>query len=122
MTQSFLETGQGHLLVTGLDIDHPIRRKPCCFKPWCKQILIPYAPKNLTLGARHDAGGKQSRGRAIQCAIGGACDLMQGAEGQAATGQAPIHLHHAEGQHPRKAAVRRLEPADFFAQNIDGGR
>ena len=121
MAQPFLETGQGRLLITGLDIDHAVRRQPCRFQPRGKQILITHAPKDLPHGSCQDASRKQSRGSAVQRAIAGPRDLMQSPQGQPATGQTRIHLRHAEGQNPRQTAIGRLKPADFFAQKIDGG-
>lgn len=120
MAQPFLETRQGRLLITGLDIDHSVRRQPGRLKSRGKQILITHAPEDLPHGPCQDAGRKQSRGSAVQRAVAGPGHLMQGAEGQAAAGQARIHLRHAEGQNPRQTAIRSLKPADFFAQKIDG--
>lgn len=121
MAQPFLETRQGRLLVTGLDIDHPVRRQPGRLQPRRKQILITHAPEDLPHGPCQDAGRKQSRGSAVQRTIAGPGHLMQGAEGQATAGQAHVHLRHAEGENPRQTAIGRLKPADFFAQKIDGG-
>ncbi len=122
MAQPFLEAGQGRLLIPGFDIDHPVRRQPGRFQPRRKQILITHAPEDLPLGAGHDAGGKQSRGRTIKRAIAGTGDLMQGAQSQPAARQTRIHLRQPKRQNPAQAAIRRLNPADFFAQKIDGGR
>jgi len=121
MAQPFLKTRQGRLLITGLDIDHPVRRKPCRLQPRRKQILITHAPEDLPHGPCQDAGRKQGCGSPIQRAIAGTSHLMQSPQGQPATGQARIHLHHPKGQHPGQTAIRRLEAPDFFAQKIDGG-
>jgi hypothetical protein len=121
MSQPFLEARQRRLLITGFDIGHPIRRQPRCFQPRRKQILISHAPQDLALGARHDAGRKQSRGSAVQRAIAGAGDLVQGAKGETTARQARVHLRQPEGQNPTQAAIGRLKATDFFAQKIDGG-
>lgn len=122
MTQPLLETGQSFLLVSGFDIDHPVRRKPGRFKTRCEQVLIAHTPEDLPLGARHDARGKRSRGGAIQRAIADAGDLMQRSKRQPPTGQPRVHRRQPERQNPSRGTRRRLKTPDLLAQKIDGGR
>ncbi len=98
MAQALLEACQRRFFVAGFDIDHSIRSEPGRRQARRKQILVKHAPENLTLGARHDAGCEQSCRRAIQCAIAGAGDLMQGSQRQSAARQPHIHLRHPEWQ------------------------
>ena len=121
MAQPFLKAGQSCLLISGFDIDYPVRRQPRRFQPGRKQILVPYAPQDLALGARHDTGSKQSCRCTIQRAIAGTGDLMQGAEGETAARQPRIHLRQPKRQNTAQAAIGRLKATDFFAQKIDGG-
>ena len=121
MAQPFLEARQRRLLIPGFNVDHPIRRQPCRFQPRRKQILVPHAPQDLALGARHDAGRKQSRSCTIQRAIACTGDLMQRAQSQSAARQTCIHLRQPKRQNAAQAAIGRLKPTDFFAQKIDGG-
>ncbi len=121
MSQPFLEARQRRLLITGFDIGHPIRRQPRRFQPRRKQILIPHTPEDLAIGARHDAGRKQSRRGPVQCPISSTGDLMQRAQSQPAARQTRIHLRQPKRQNTAQAAIGRLKATDFFAQKIDGG-
>ncbi len=58
----------------------------------------------------------------MQRAVAGARNLVQRTQGQAAAGQAGIHLQQAKGQNAGNTALRRLQAADFFAQSVDGKR
>ncbi len=77
MAQPLLEAGQRRFFIAGFDVDHPIRREPRRRQARREQILVPHAPENLALGARHDAGREQSRRGTIKHAIAGAGDLVQ---------------------------------------------
>ena len=122
MTQPLLETGQSFLLVSGFDIDDPVRRKPGRFETRCEQILIAHTPEDLPLGARHDARCKRGRRGPIQRAIAGTGDLMQRSQRQPPTGQPRVDRRQPERQNSSRGAIRRLKTPDFFAQKIDGGR
>ncbi len=121
MSQPFLEAGEGRLLVPGFHINYPVGRQPRRLQTRRKQILVPHAPQDLALGARHDAGHEQSRRGAIQRAITGACDLMQRPQRQPAARQPRIHLRQPKRKNPGQSAFSCLQPVDFFAQKIDGG-
>ena len=122
MAQAFLEAGEGREFVAGLDVDHPIHGQPCRLQPRRKQILLAHAPEDLSLQPRHDPSRKQRRSGTIQCPIPPAGNFMQSAQRQAAARQTRVDLLKPEGQNASHAAVRRLDPADFFTQVIDGGR
>ena len=122
MAQPFLETGKRRLLISRFDINHPVRRQPRRRQTRGEQVLIPHTPEDLPPHPRHDARREQSCGRTVQGTIPSAGNLMQRSQREAATGQVRIHLRQPERQNPGHAAVRRLKPADFFAQKIDGGR
>ncbi len=114
MPQPFLETGEHGLVVTGLDIDDPIRRQPGLRDRRRKQILADDTPQDLPLGARHDAGGEQSRGGPVDSAVTPTSHLMQRPHGEPAAGQPTIDLSHAERQCSGRATASGLKAADFF--------
>ena len=122
MAQPFLETGQRCLFVLGFDINHSVRRQPRRGQTRAEQILIAHTPEDLPRHPRHDARREQGSGRTVQGTVPGAGNLVQGSQREAPAKQTRIHLGQPKGQNPGHAAVRRLKPADFFAQKIDGGQ
>jgi hypothetical protein len=121
MAQTFLEAGEQRALVTGLDIDHPGRAKPGLGQRWGEEILAGDALEYLTMRPRRNAGGEQSRRRAVDRAVSPTPDLVQRAEREAAARQRSVDHRHTEGQRSPPASRVALKAFDAATQIGEDG-
>ena len=77
MSRSLLEARQQRLLVTRLDVDHPLRPKARLSKCCGEQIMPRDAPKDLTLRPRCDPRREQCSRSAIDGPIAAAGDFVK---------------------------------------------
>ena len=112
MPQAPLEAGEEGFLVARLDIDHAIGPEPGLGNGWSEQVLAGDAPKDFATRPGGNPGGKQRGGSAVHHPIAAAGDLMQRAERESASRQAPVNLLDAERK--RRTTARR---ATFEALN-----
>ena len=110
--QTFLETGEQRLFVTGLDMDHPIGSQPRLGDGRCEQIGARDDPEHFALGPRRNPGGEHGGGRPVDRAITAAGDLMQASKPQPASRKPPVNLRQAEWQDLADAASTALQMRD----------
>ena len=108
-------------LVARLDIDYAIGHEPGLREGRGEEVRPREAPQNLSPRAGRDTRRKERRGGAMDRAIAAARHLMQRAERQSASGEMPVELFNAEGQHSPPAASRALEAPDARAKLLDTG-
>lgn len=121
MTQPFLHAGQHRHIVSGLDMDYPVRPQARLLKPRCKQVRLRHAPKDLSRQPCGNASGKAGGCGPVHRTIAATRHLVQAAERQPATGQAAVQIGKAKGQHPAGWSTVTLHPRDLLAQGSDGG-
>lgn len=120
MAQAFLEARQYALLVLHLGIDHPIGMEAGLGDRRRKQVAAGYTPQDLACGARHDAGGKQCRGGAVDSTVAATGDLVQGTESEAPTRYTLINGVDTERQRAMRHAVGRFDRANPIANGVKG--
>jgi hypothetical protein len=77
MSKPLLETGEKRLLITRLDMDQPIRGKPCLCQRWRKQVRSRDTPEDFaSRPCRYPGSEKPSRG-AIDSTIPATGNFMQ---------------------------------------------
>lgn len=112
LAEPFFHRQQHHFLGSGFEMDHAVRGEPGAGEAGSKErrekTMCAMAPEHRALKAREQAGGEQG-GRAIRPL---ACDLVQGAECEAAARQMRINPGETESQHREAALCRPLEPKD----------
>ncbi len=124
MAQTFLDTGQDGVIITGLDIDHAIRRESGLSQGRGEEIGTRNAPQHLALGARADTGRKQRRSCAINRAVTAASDLVQGTKRKSLTRKARVQLSDPKRKnrlYPSALALHLLDGrAQFFSADRAG--
>ncbi len=87
MAQPFLHAGQHGLVIAGFEIDYAIGRETSLSDRRREEIWTRDAPQDLALGSSRDARAEQGCCSTIDRAIPTACNLMQRAKRQPATGE-----------------------------------
>ena len=87
MAQPFLHAGQHGLVIAGFKIDYAIGCKTCLSDRRREQVRTGDTPEDLALGSSRDARAEQGCCSTIDRAIPTACNLMQRAKRQPATGE-----------------------------------
>jgi len=64
VAQRLFKACENGFIVSGFDIDDPVRRESSLRQRWSKQILVGNAPQHTTPGPRRDPGGEQCSGLA----------------------------------------------------------
>ena len=93
--------------------------RPACASPGREEVLPGDAPKNLPACPRRDSGREERRGGAMDCAVATARHLMQRAERQPPSRQAPVDLFDAERQDLAAARSASFKALDALAQSLD---
>jgi hypothetical protein len=121
MTQSFLKTGQQRLLVSGLDIDHPVRREPGRGDCRREQIRAGHAPQHAPPRPRRDPGGKERSGSAVDHAVSAPGHFVQRAKRQSAFRQTLINGPDAERQYRPPMHRPTLKASNALAKRRHNG-
>jgi len=87
MTKTLLHAGEKRLVVTRLDVDHPVGRQTCLGKCGREKVWARDTPQDLAFRPRCDAAGEEGCGRAVNGAESAARHLVQSAECQPSAGQ-----------------------------------
>ncbi len=116
MAQAFFDAGQDGLFVPGLHIDHAVRRKTGLGQRRGEEVGTCDAPKNLALGARGNTRCKERGGRAVDCAVTAAGDLVQGSQRQSLAGESRVHVGDSEWKHRFHAPASAFDLLDLCAQ------
>jgi hypothetical protein len=77
-----------------------------------------HAPQDWTRNAREDAGGKQGGGRAVNGPGPVACDLVQGAEREAAAREVTVERGNAKRDDLPRSSPTPLDPSDLGTQLV----
>jgi hypothetical protein len=118
----FLEAGQHRLLIAGVDIDDPVGGETDLGQGRHEQVLPRDAPEHLAPGPRSDPSREQGCCGSVDRGIAAACNFVQRAERQSATGKAAVDHRHSERQDRAGAKRRSLKPLNLLAKAADGGR
>jgi hypothetical protein len=105
VAQPLLEAGEKAFLVPRLHVDDAVGREAGLGYGRSEQVLAGDAPKDLATRPGGNPGGKQRGGRSVDYPIAAPSDLMQRAEREAASWEAPVNLLDAERK--RRATARR---------------
>ena len=79
MAQPFLHAGEHGLVITGLEIDHPVRSEPGLRQGRGEQVGPRQAPQHLAARAGGNPTGEQGGSRTVDRTIPAAGHLVQGA-------------------------------------------
>lgn len=120
MAQPFFHAGQNGLVVSGLDMDHPVRHEAGLFEAGRKEILPEDAPQHLALRPRGDASDETRGCRTIQCTIAAARNLMQAAKRQPAARQPQVQPGNTERHHFAHTRAASLKLRDARAKGRKG--
>lgn len=118
MAQPFLHAGQDALVGPSFGIDDPVRMQSGLRQGRGEQIPVADAPQNWPMRPGQDSGGKQGRCRSVQGAIAAARDLMERAQGQAASRQPVIDFRFPERQNTPGNPVAGFNPAEFLPKSV----
>lgn len=121
MPQTFFHAGEDRLVVPSFDVDDAIGDEAGLGDRGCEKIGARDAPQDLALGAGRYAGAEKRRSRAINRAVSAACDFMQSAKRETATGESGIHFGDSKGKHRLGAPASAFDPFDLRAQRFYGG-
>ena len=121
MAQTFLETGEEGFLVARLDINHAIGPEAGLGDGRSEEVLAGDAPQDFAARPGGDPSGKQRGGRAVDHPIAAASDLMQRAEREAASRQAPVDLFDTEGKCRATARRTAFEALNALSKLGDDG-
>ena len=122
MPNPFLETGQHRFLITGVDVDDPVRAEADLRERRREQILPSDAPQDLAFGARRDAGGEQRGRSTIDGGVATSRHFVQRPKCQPAAGQAAVDGLDAERQYNGPGAqLGALKALNLLTKPQDGG-
>lgn len=116
MAKTFLHAGEKRLVVTCLDVDHPVGRQPCLCECGRKKVWARDAPEHLAFRPRGDPASEERSGRAVDGAVSATRDLMQSTECKTSAGKPRIHLGNSERKHRFRAQGSALDLLDLRAQ------
>lgn len=120
MPQSFFHAGKDCLVVTGFDIDHPIRDKSGLREGGSKEVRPCDAPQDPPPGAGSNSRAEQCGRGTVDRAVAAASHFMQRPERQPAAWEARVHRGDSERKHRFRAPVRAFDPCDLRAQRVYG--
>ena len=109
MTKPFFETGEQRLLVTGLDMDHPVGLETGLCDCRREEVGSRNDPEHLAFRARRDPRCEHGRRCPVDSTIAASRDLMHASQSQTTSGHAPVHVRQAEWQDPADAASTVLQ-------------
>jgi hypothetical protein len=121
MPQSFLKTSQHRLLVSRLDINHPVRREPGRSECRREQILAGHAPQHTTSGPCRNPSGKECSGSPVDRTVTAASHFVQRPERQSAFRQTRINGLDAERQYRPPMPRPALKASNALAKRRDNG-
>lgn len=88
--EALFQASEHGLVITGLQVDDLIGSQPCLGQGRRIEVWAVQAPEYRPFHAGGDAGDKAGGRRSIDRAVASACDLMQGAMGQAGARQTGV--------------------------------
>jgi hypothetical protein len=121
VAQRLFKACENGFIVSGFDIDDPVRRESSLRQRWSKQILVGNAPQHTTPGPRRDPGGEQCSGSRVDRVISAAGHFVQRAERQAAFRQVLIDGLDAERQYCPLMPRPTLKASNALAKRRDSG-
>ena len=121
MAQALFKTGQQRILITCLQMHHPIRMKACLRNGGHEQISPRDNPKHLALGACCNPRHKECGRSTIDRPVSAACHLMQTPEGKSAPWKSRVDLSDTEGQDTTSASLPALKALDAGSKLCNDG-
>lgn len=119
--EAFLEAGEHHLVVAGLEINHAIGSEAGLRKRRGEEVRARNAPQHLAPCPGGDSRSKQRGGRTVDRTISAAGDFMERTQRQPASRQARVQFTEPKGQDALGARIACLNLPDLSAQRFDGG-
>lgn len=113
MAQAFLHAGEHGLVVTGFDIDHPIRGKAGLGECGSKEIRSGDAPKHFALGAGSYSRCEKRGSGTVDGTVAATCNLVQGADCQPVARKARVNLGDPERENRSCASFPAFDLGDL---------
>lgn len=116
MPKPLLHAGKQRLLVSCLDIDHPIWRQPDLSQCRREEVGSGHAPEDFAFGSGSNATCEQCRSGTVDRAIAAPGHFVKRTIGQSAFRQPTINRRHAERKNCPLTNPSTLQPIDTIAQ------
>lgn len=113
MAQTFLHAGEHGLVVTGLDVNHAIRRKAGLGERGGKEVRSGDAPKDFALGAGSYSRREQRGSGTVDGTVAAACNLVKGSDSEPIARKARVNLGDPERENRSCASFPAFDLGDL---------